>query len=58
MTIEVRDVLKQLGWSEDLIRAFTVGKDFPAIESAVTYSEPAVLSVDTPTLIVSEASPE
>lgn len=55
---EMRDALKQLGWSEDLIRAFTTGKNFPAIESAVTYSEPTVQSVDTTTLVVSEASQE
>jgi hypothetical protein len=55
---EVRDALKKLGWSEDLIQAFTMGKNFPAIESAVTYSEPTVQSVDTTTLVVSEASQE
>ena len=55
MTVE-NQVLKELGWSDELIRAFTVCKDFPVVESAVTCSEPETRCVDTPTLLISEPS--
>ncbi len=48
------EVLRKLGWSDDLIRAFTVGKDFPVIDSSVTYSNPEPKCIDTATLVFSE----
>lgn len=54
---ELANALRQLGWKEDLIRAFTVGNDFPVVESAVTYTAPEVQCVDMTNLVIAEAPP-
>jgi hypothetical protein len=49
--IEAKDLLKELGWSEELIQAFTVDREFPRIESRVTY-EPHMSITETSNLVI------
>ncbi len=48
---EAKELLKQLGWSEELIQAFTVSREFPRVESHVNY-EPQPRMTDTSNLVI------
>ncbi len=49
---ELKELLTKLGWSKELIEAFTVDRDFPTVESKVQY-ELDVKSVDSSNLVIS-----